>query len=221
MKNFRLLIWGAAACGAAVLTGCVQTADNQLSPMEKDWERVIRSSYPGYRTPKTTAPAQRDGVVDYRVPAAQAAADNSMTAASTDPVPVEDPVSAVDKAAAADPSSEIKEPAMPVPAPAKEEVKAEEKAAAPAGEVKSEDKSAKAEAPAKDTKDAKDAKAKDAKAAKGEPVVVAVKAGDTIGGLAKEFLGNAKYADVILKANPHVKDPKRLRIGTKLVIPTL
>ncbi|MBO5645330.1 MAG: LysM peptidoglycan-binding domain-containing protein [Lentisphaeria bacterium] len=218
MKNFRLLIWGAAACGAAVLTGCVQTADNQLSPMEKDWERVIRSSYPGYRTPKTTAPAQRDGVVDYRVPAAQAAADNSMTAASTDPVPVEDPVSAVDKAAAADPSSEIKEPAMPVPAPAKEEVKAEEKAAAPAEEVKSEDKSAKAEAPAKD---AKDAKAKDAKAAKGEPVVVAVKAGDTIGGLAKEFLGNAKYADVILKANPHVKDPKRLRIGTKLVIPTL
>ncbi|MBO5900762.1 MAG: LysM peptidoglycan-binding domain-containing protein [Lentisphaeria bacterium] len=218
MKNFRLLIWGAAACGAAVLTGCVQTADNQLSPMEKDWERVIRSSYPGYRTPKTTAPAQRDGVVDYRVPAAQAAADNSMTAASTDPVPVEDPVSAVDKAAAADPSSEIKEPAMPVPAPAKEEVKAEEKAAAPAEEVKAEDKSAKAEAPAKD---AKDAKAKDAKAAKGEPVVVAVKAGDTIGGLAKEFLGNAKYADVILKANPHVKDPKRLRIGTKLVIPTL
>ena len=73
----------------------------------------------------------------------------------------------------------------------------------------------------KDAKDAKDAKAKDAKAAKGEPVVVAVKAGDTIGGLAKEFLGNAKYADVILKANPHVKDPKRLRIGTKLVIPTL
>lgn len=212
MKNFRLLIWGAAACGAAVLTGCVQTADNQLSPMEKDWERVIRSSYPGYRTPKTTAPAQRDGVVDYRVPAAQAAADNSMTAASTDPVPVEDPVSAVDKAAAADPSSEIKEPAMPVPAPAKEEVKAEEKAAAPAKEVKAEDKSAKAEAPAKDAKDAK---------AKGEPVVVAVKAGDTIGGLAKEFLGNAKYADVILKANPHVKDPKRLRIGTKLVIPTL
>lgn len=214
MKNFRLLIWGAVACGAAVLTGCVQTADNQLSPMEKDWERVIRSSYPGYRTPKTTAPAQRDGVVDYRVPAAQAAADNSMTAASTDPVPVEDPVSAVDKAAAADPSSEIKEPAMPVPAPAKEDVKAEEKAAAPAEEVK-------AEAPAKDAKDAKDAKAKDAKAAKGEPVVVAVKAGDTIGGLAKEFLGNAKYADVILKANPHVKDPKRLRIGTKLVIPTL
>ncbi|MBE6386970.1 MAG: LysM peptidoglycan-binding domain-containing protein [Lentisphaerae bacterium] len=211
MKNFRLLIWGAAACGAAVLTGCVQTADNQLSPMEKDWERVIRSSYPGYRTPKTTAPAQRDGVVDYRVPASQAAADNSMTAASTDPVPVEDPVSAVDKAAAADPSSEIKEPAMPVPAPAKEDVKAEEKAAAPAEEVK-------AESPAKD---AKDAKAKDAKAAKGEPVVVSVKAGDTIGGLAKEFLGNAKYADVILKANPHVKDPKRLRIGTKLVIPTL
>ena len=218
MKNFRLLIWGAAACGAAVFTGCVQTADNQLSPMEKDWERVIRSSYPGYRTPKTTAPAQRDGVVDYRVPAAQAAADNSMTAASTDPVPVEDPVSAVDKAAAADPSSEIKEPAMPVPAPAKEDVKAEEKAAAPAEEVKAEDKSVKAEAPAKD---AKDAKAKDAKAAKGEPVVVSVKAGDTIGGLAKEFLGNAKYADVILKANPHVKDPKRLRIGTKLVIPTL
>ena len=122
MKNFRLLIWGAAACGAAVLTGCVQTADNQLSPMEKDWERVIRSSYPGYRTPKTTAPAQRDGVVDYRVPAAQTAADNSMTAASTDPVPVEDPVSAVDKAAAADPSSEIKEPAMPVPAPATAEL---------------------------------------------------------------------------------------------------
>ena len=50
---------------------------------------------------------------------------------------------------------------------------------------------------------------------------VVVKAGDTIGGIAKEFYGNAKYADVILKANPQIKDAKRLKIGTKLVIPAL
>ena len=35
MNSFRLLIWSAAICGAAVFTGCVDTASNQLSPMEQ------------------------------------------------------------------------------------------------------------------------------------------------------------------------------------------
>lgn len=209
MKHFRLLILSAALCSAAVFTGCVDTADNELSAREKEWERVLRRSYPGYRIPKTTAPAQRDGVVRYEEP--MAVSDKAAVApvASADPVAVEDPVAAVDKAASANPAAEIKEPEIPVPAaaagkdvkaeaPAKQEVKAEAKAAAAA-----------------------DKPAKNAKAVKGETANITVKAGDTIGGIAKEFYGNVKYADVILKANPHVKDPKRLSIGTKLVIPAL
>ena len=81
MKNFRLLIWSAAICGAAVFTGCVDTADNQLSPMEQDWQRAIRSSYPGYRAPKTMPPAVRDSVVYYDAPKAAPAAPAAESAA--------------------------------------------------------------------------------------------------------------------------------------------
>ena len=34
-------------------------------------------------------------------------------------------------------------------------------------------------------------------------------------------MADLKYYDVILKANPQIKNPKRLKIGTKLVIPAL
>ena len=224
MKDFRLLIWAAAICGAAVFTGCVDTAATPFSPMEQEWERAIRESYPGYRAPKTMAPGVRDNVVYYE-PAKPAAVSESA------PVAADDPAAAVDKAAEA--------PVVPVP---QEQIEVkEEKKAAPAVEVAPAapvaDKAAPADAKAAVDKaaEAKPAEAKPAEAkpadkaavktadkkGKGEAAEAVVKAGDTIGGIAKEFYGNAKYADVILKANPQVKDAKRLKIGTKLIIPAL
>lgn len=197
MKNFRLLIWFAAICGAAVFTGCVDTASNQLSPMEQEWERAIRTSYPGYRTPKTMPPAVRDSVVYYEAP-------QSEVKTADIPAAAEDPAAAVDNAAA-----NASKEAVPVPV---ETVKTEQvKADAPVEAKPAEGK--KPEAPA-------EVKKETAKESKGSAEAV-VKAGDTIGGIAKEFYGNAKYADVILKANPQVKNANRLKIGTKLVIPAL
>ena len=214
MNSFRLLIWSAAICGAAVFTGCVDTASNQLSPMEQEWERAIRTSYPGYRTPKTMPPAVRDSVVYYEAP-------KPASAPADIPAATLDPATAVDNAAANAAADVVPTPVEPVKSDTPADVK---KADTPA-DAKKVDAPAdvkKVDAPA-DVKKADtpaDAKKVDAKKDKGNAEAV-VKAGDTIGGIAKEFYGNAKYADVILKANPQVKDAKRLKIGTKLIIPAL
>ena len=155
--------------------------------MEQEWERAIRTSYPGYRTPKTMPPAVRDSVVYYEAP-------KPASAPADIPAATLDPATAVDNAAANAAADVVPVPVEPVKSDAPADVK-------------------KADTPA-------DAKKVDAKKDKGNAEAV-VKAGDTIGGIAKEFHGNAKYADVILKANPQVKDAKRLKIGTKLIIPAL
>lgn len=216
MKSFRLLIWSAAICGAAVFTGCVDTADNQLSPMEQEWERVIRDSYPGYRTPKTMPPAVRDSVVYYDAPkAATVQADKAPAAAA----PTGEPADVIDQAAQKTDAAEAPvqtEVAPAVKAESKEAPAEEKKAEVKADDAKAESKEAPAEEKKAVTADKKEAPKADKTGAE-----VTVKAGDTIGGIAKEFYGNAKYAEVILKANPQVKDAKRLKIGTKLIIPAL
>ena len=173
--------------------------------MEQEWERAIRTSYPGYRTPKTMPPAVRDSVVYYEAP-------KPASAPADIPAATLDPATAVDNAAANAAADVVPVPVEPVKSDAPADVK---KADTPA-DAKKVDAPAdvkKADTPA-------DAKKVDAKKDKGNAEAV-VKAGDTIGGIAKEFHGNAKYADVILKANPQVKDAKRLKIGTKLIIPAL
>ena len=80
-------------------------------------------------------------------------------------------------------------------------------------------------APAKTDEAASEKKAP-AKAEKSAPAPVAgetyvVKSGDTLGGIARKFYGDARNSDVILRANPQVTDPNRLRIGTSLVIPKI
>lgn len=64
---------------------------------------------------------------------------------------------------------------------------------------------------------APDAKAPDAKAA-GE---YEVKPGDTLGGIARSVYGDARRSDVIVRANPALKDPNFLKPGMKLVIPKI
>jgi len=46
-----------------------------------------------------------------------------------------------------------------------------------------------------------------------------IQSGDTFSGLAVRYLGNAKHASLIAKANPDV-DPRRLKIGAKVNIPS-
>lgn len=223
MYRFRFLTGVAALFCAAVFTGCVDTASNQLSEMEQDWARVIGESYPGYRIPKTMPPAVRGSLIVEEN--AQRADTVSVPAAPAAPATDTDPAAMVDKAAASAPAEDVvpepKEQAAPV---AKEEKKPEtavieqKKAEPPVAEVKAEEK--KAEQPAAEPK-VEEKKAVQTAPADGKGAEAVVKAGDTLTGLAKEFYGDAKYYDVILKANPQIKNPKRLKIGMKLVIPAL
>lgn len=216
MYRTRFLIGAVALSCAAVFTGCVDTAPNQLSEMEQNWARVIGESYPGHRIPKTMPPAVRGSLI------VEEGVQSADTAAPAAPAADADPASMVDKAAASTPAEDVapepKEQPAPVvkeekaAAPAKaEDKKADKPAAAPAVEEKKADKPA--AAPAVEEKKADKPANQSAEAV--------VKAGDTLTGLAKEFYGDAKYYDVILKANPQIKNPKSLKIGTKLVIPAL
>jgi nucleoid-associated protein YgaU len=45
-----------------------------------------------------------------------------------------------------------------------------------------------------------------------------IQAGDTFSGIAAKYLGDAKYAGLVLQANPDM-DPRRLQIGARVVIP--
>ena len=212
MKKFRLLILSASLCGAAVFTGCVDTANNELSEVEQGWVEAIRDSYPGYRAPKTMPPAVRGSVVYYEEVKSAEKQEQAAPAAS------DDPAATVDRAAAGNENElPVAKEDQAAPAESKEAKEQDKQPAAPAGES----------ADVKAEKSEKAVPESTAPAAKAEPAVkggnaeITVKSGDTIGGIAKEFYGNAKYADVILKANPQVKNPKRLKIGTKLVIPAL
>ena len=52
--------------------------------------------------------------------------------------------------------------------------------------------------------------------------VYEVRSGDTLGKIAQKHYGNARYANVIFKANGDIlKDPNRLRPGMKLIVPKL
>ena len=217
MNRFRLLIGVAALFCAAVITGCVDTADNTLSDMEQEWARVIGESYPGHRIPKTMPPAVRSSVVVEDVEESKAVRRTSAPAvdapapAAVAPAPAVDgdPAAIVDNAAAAAPAADV------VPEPKEQTAKADPAAVKSEAVVEK-----KPEVSDKKAAVAAEPAAPVAPAA-GKNAEAVVKAGDTITGLAKEFYGDAKYYEVILKANPQIKNPKRLKIGTKLVIPAL
>lgn len=58
------------------------------------------------------------------------------------------------------------------------------------------------------------------KSAKGD--IYEVIAGDNLGKIAKQFYGDARRYDIIVHANPQLKDnPNKLRVGMKLVIPKI
>jgi nucleoid-associated protein YgaU len=195
-----------AAAGAAVvvlMTGCPYTkiANQPLSQEEKAWDAIIRESYPGYTPPPRTSRSFK-GHTDSRSSAVirpQLPAENDLPA--TAPAPEKLPVAEA-------PATE---------APAAENTAAKE---APA-----------TEAPAAENTAAKEAPAAEAPAAPATGVqppdptnstVYEVKSGDTLGAIAQRVYGNARFSNVIFKANSDIlKDPNTLRPGMKLIVPKL
>ena len=183
---------------AAVLAGCgPELAQTSFGEKEAEWQRVIRENYPQYEPPRTAPPAVRDNVSPRLREEEQARrneekAEAPATEVSGAPTASDDPEVTVDRAAEKTPE------------------KAEN--AAP-------EKSAKAE-PAQDKAKAAPAdKADKAQPVPGEEYVV--KSGDTLGKIAQKFYGDARRADVLVRANPQLTDPNRLRVGAKLVIPKI
>ena len=115
------------------------------------------------------------------------------------PQPADDPEKAVDRAAAGEEIASVEKEQKAAPAPAPEEK---------APEAKADEKKEAAPAPAP-----------------GNDVVgklYTVKAGDSLGAIAKQFYGRASMEDVIFRANSKVlRNRNHLRPGMTLVIPEL
>jgi nucleoid-associated protein YgaU len=190
-----------AAAGAAVvvlMTGCPYTkiANQPLSQEEKAWDAIIRESYPGYTPPPRTSRSFK-GHTDSRSSAVirpQLPAENDLPA--TAPAPEKLPVA---EAPAAENTAAKEAPATEAPAAentAAKEAPAAEAPAAPATGVQPPD-------PTNST-------------------VYEVKSGDTLGAIAQRVYGNARFSNVIFKANSDIlKDPNTLRPGMKLIVPKL
>ena len=185
-----------AFCGSAVAAlffcGCgPELAQVEYGSEEANWSKAIGDSYPGYRNPRTAPPAIVDNVSPRLVQAEEIKADEESAAALNDVV--------VEETAIPAPAEDAVQPAE-APADAKD-----------AAQTETPEKSEKVDAPAAPAADSADAVTS---------TVYEVKAGDTLSGIAKQHYGDAGKYDIIIKANS-IKDPKRIRVGTKLLIPQL
>ena len=193
------------------LTGCHYTniATPQKGSEEEAWEELIRESYPGYRPPPT------------------------IIRRNTNSKPVT-PLAGSETLKAEDDADAGKSVPEVIPAENKEqenktaEVKPAEEKNADSAEVKP------AEEKPADNAEVKPAEEKpaDSAAAPAPPginppdptnsTVYEVKSGDTLGSIARKNYGNARFSNVIFKANADIlKDPNRLRPGMKLILPKL
>ena len=219
MMKKTLLFSGAVI--VLLSAGCrPELAEGVYGSEEQQWYQIIKDSYPGYRPPRIASPA----TVDKASPEAleqQRSAENSSVVeikASTDDAAVSAKVDAAADKTTVKPAEDKKADVK--------DAKAEDKKA-DVKDAKAEDKKADAkDAKAEDKKaDAKDAKAEDKKAdAKDEEadyVIYKVQAGDTPGSIARKFYGKASMYEVIMKANPQIKDAKLIQIGTELKVPKL
>ena len=201
MKSDFLL----TGCAAAVLltAGCgPDLAQGGYGAEEQQWQKAISDSYSGYRPPRIAPPA----IVDKASPEALEKQREQQEQTGTDQKTGDDSVSEV-------------------PAPAGDGDHSGKTGVTPAQTVDS--AAEKAPAAETDAKKADDKKAGDKKAgAKADPAdldceTYVVRPGDNPGSIAKKFYGKASLHELILKANPQIKDPKQIPIGTKLRIPKL
>ena len=168
------------------------------------WQEKFKENYSSYKAPRTAPPAVVDNVSKRLLEEEQmrkSQGDNPGTSEVSD-----DPQVAVDKAADGK-TAEVKKDA-----PASQD--ADKKVG---DDPKAYDKKA------DDNKTADGKKAEAKKAApevKGD--VYEVVAGDSLGKISRHFYGDARRYDIILHANPQLKDnPNKLRVGMKLVIPKI
>ena len=211
-----------AAAGAAVvvlMTGCPYTkiANQPLSQEEKAWDAIIRESYPGYTPPPRTSRSFKGHT------------DSRSSAVIRPQLPAEDDLPATAPAPEKLPVAEA--PAAEAPAAENTAVKEATATEAPAAENTAAKEAPAAEAPAAENTAAKEAPAAEAPAAPATGVqppdptnstVYEVKSGDTLGAIAQRVYGNARFSNVIFKANSDIlKDPNTLRPGMKLIVPKL
>ncbi|MBQ7206255.1 MAG: LysM peptidoglycan-binding domain-containing protein [Lentisphaeria bacterium] len=223
MKSDLLL----TGCAAAVLltAGCgPDLAQGNYGAEEQQWQKAISDSYSGYRPPRIAPPA----IVDKAAPEALEKQREQQGQAEAAPKTGEDSVSEVPA-----PAEDAEPAGKGGVTPAQTVDSAAEKTGADA--KKADDKKAgdkKADAKKADDKKAGDKKADAKKAddkkadAKKAPSdadceIYVVKPGDNPGSIAQKFYGKASDYELILKANPQIKDPKQIPIGTKLRIPKL
>ena len=210
----KLIAAAGSAALFALLPGCTHTRvpSQSVSPEERAWEEIIRDNYPGYTPPPTTSRSF------------QGHTEERASARIRTPLkPADDPAEVK--------NSEAKPAEAKGDAPAAAEAKpAEAKSDAPAAEAKPAE--AKSDAPADEAKpaDAKPVDAKPETAANGNPAppdptnstVYEVKSGDTLGSISRKAYGDARYSNIIFKANADIlKNPDKLTPGAKLIIPKL
>ena len=243
MMKKTLLFSGAVI--ALLSAGCrPELAEGVYGAEEQQWYDIIRSSYPGYRPPRIASPAtvdkaspealeqQRASAEKNSVVEVQPPADDAAASAKVD--------SAADKTSSQQPDAK-KEDRKADAKDAKAGDKKADAQDAKAGDKKADAKDAKVGDKKADTKDAKagdkkadakDAKAGDKKADAGNAkadtadgdtdyVIYKVAAGDTPGSIARKFYGKASMYEIIMKANPQIKDAKLIQIGTELKVPKL
>lgn len=201
MKKFL-----ASVCGGAALVAFLAGCDPHLAQIENGseearWYKQLKENYPSFTAPQTPAPAV------YNTPNWNNSSRPEAAAA-----PADDPEKAVDNAAEGKNVKVVQE-VEELPAPGKEQGKKADKA----------DKGKEAAAaPEPAVEQSKAAPAPAPKQGEAEGKLYVVKAGDTLGGIAKQFYGKASLEDVIFRANSKVlKNRNALSIGMHLVIPEL
>ena len=212
---------------AILLAGCSPTmSQTKFSKEELSWQKAIRDNYSGYCPPRTSAPAiqEREGMIVTRAvaPAPKANVVEPVKTTNEELVveefkPTEkqqQTAKTVDEAA----DKTAKKDALKADAKkadVKADAKKDAKKDAPKADVKKDAPKAdvKKDAPKADVK--KDAK-KDTPVAATEYTVLK---GDTLGKIAQKFYGDAQKFELIVKANPKLTDPKKLKVGVKIQIP--
>lgn len=218
MKHLVLLTGAAAA--VVMISGCRPDLDQgEYGAEEKQWLNIIQSNYSGYRPPRIAPPA----TVDRATPEAlEKQREQQELERQQEADAGKETVSEVTPAAENDAAAADKKEDTAAPADAK---KAEADQAAPADAKKAEvDKAAPADAKKAEADKAAPAdvkKAEAAPAADADCIIHTVAPGETLGSIARKYYGKASLFEIIVKANPQLKDPKRIRIGTKLSIPKL
>ena len=212
----NLWLPGCAAAAVLLTAGCgPDLAQGGYGAEEQQWQKVISENYSGYRPPRIAPPA----IVDHAAPEAlekrrQQGETGSGTGSGTDSVS-EIPTPAEDK-----------EQTVRTDGAAQAVDSAADKTVSDADAKKADGKKTdgkKADGKKADGKETDGKKADDKKGAPADSDcgIYVVKSGDTPGSIAHKFYGKASHYDLILKANPQIKDPKQIPIGTKLRIPKL